>query len=114
MVSEHHRRHRISLPNERIHAVIHVVVENQIALGEEVVIEAVERLQREGLTRHETIHAIGMVLAEHLFDVLKTGGEPLPELHAPYFDRLKHFSADEWRRSGESQEEEEEEEEESD
>jgi hypothetical protein len=100
MVIAYHRRGRISLPNQRLHATIHVVVENQIALGEEVVVEALERLQAEGLSRHETIHAIGMVLAEHLHDVLKMGEEPAPELHAPYFERLKHFSADEWRRSG--------------
>jgi hypothetical protein len=100
MVTEYHRRHRIPLPNHRLHAVIHVVVENQIALGEEVVIEAVDRLQKQGLSRHETIHAIGMVLSERLFDLLKKGGGPTPETHKPYFERLKHFSADEWRRSG--------------
>jgi hypothetical protein len=100
MVIEYHRRNRVSLPNHRLHAAIHVVVENQVALREEVVVEAFERLQREGLTRHETIHAIGMVLGEHLHDVLKKGGEPTPEFHAPYFERLKRFSAEQWRRSG--------------
>jgi hypothetical protein len=91
---------RISLPNHRLHAAIHVIVENQIALGEEVVVEALDRLRRQGLSRHDAIHAIGMVLNEHIFNVLKSGGEPTPELHAPYSERLKHFSADDWRRSG--------------
>jgi Domain of unknown function (DUF1841) len=100
MVTAYHRRRRISLPNHRLHAVIHVVVENQIALGEEVVVEALDRLQNEGLSRHDAIHAIGSVLGEHLYEVLKSGGEPTPELHAPYFDRLRHFSAEDWRRSG--------------
>ena len=100
MVTAYHRRRRISLPNPRLHAAIHAVVENQVALGEEVVVEALERLQKEGLNRHEAVHAIGMVLGEHIYDVLKEGGEVTPELHAPYFERLKHLSAGEWRRSG--------------
>ena len=95
MVMAYHRRRRISLPNRRVHAVIHVVVENQLALAERVVVEAFERLQNEGLSRHDAIHAIGMVLTEHLYDVMKTGGEPSPELHSPYFERLKQLTADE-------------------
>jgi hypothetical protein len=102
MVIAYHRRRRIPLPNRRLHAVVHVVVENQLALGETVVVEALERLQKEGLSRHEAVHAIGMVLMEHLYDVMKTGGKATPELHAPYFERLKHLSADQWRRSGSS------------
>ena|SRR5437763_394525 len=100
MVTAYHRRRHISLPNYRLHATIHVVVENQIALGEQVVVEALERLRNDGLSRHEAIHAIGTVLGEHLYDVLKAGGAPTPELHAPYFERLKHYSAEDWRRSG--------------
>jgi hypothetical protein len=33
LVERYHRRQRIRLPNETIHAVIHVIVENQVALG---------------------------------------------------------------------------------
>ena len=36
LVREFHRRAEVDLPNEKIHAVLHVVVENQIALGDEV------------------------------------------------------------------------------
>ena len=35
LVHDYHRRARIRLPNATVHAVIHVVVENQIALGDE-------------------------------------------------------------------------------
>ena len=31
-----------------------------------------DRLGKEGLTRHDAVHAIGSVVAEHLFDILKT------------------------------------------
>jgi len=101
MVTQYHRRHRVSLPNPRLHAVIHVIVENQLALGESPVVEALNRLQAEGLGRHDAIHAIGMVLSEHLFNALNDGNPSVPDLHRPYFERLKQLSADEWRRSGE-------------
>lgn len=65
MVAAYHRRRRISLPNRQLHSTIHVVVENQLALGERVVIQALERLLDGGLDRHDAIHAIGMVLSEH-------------------------------------------------
>jgi hypothetical protein len=37
LVSAYHRGKKIKLPNAQLHAVIHVVVENQLALGEEPV-----------------------------------------------------------------------------
>jgi len=64
LVESSHRRRRIRVPRLRLHATIHVVVENQIALGEAAVIDALARLRTEGLTRHEAVHAVGMVLAE--------------------------------------------------
>jgi hypothetical protein len=62
-VSSYHRRNKVHLPNAQLHAVIHVVVENQLALGEEAVVEALARLQRERLSGHDALHAIGSVLA---------------------------------------------------
>lgn len=100
MVAAYHRRRRISLPNRQLHSIIHVVVENQLALGEHIVIQALERLLDGGLDRHEAIHAIGMVLSEHIFALLKRGGEPAVNAQAPYFERLQRLTADEWRRSG--------------
>jgi hypothetical protein len=100
LVRAYHRRAGVRLPNERLHAVIHVIVENQLALGEAVVVETLDRLQRDGLERHEAIHAVGMVLTEHLHGVMTTDGEVSPALHAPYFERLKRLSVEEWLRSG--------------
>ena len=34
LVSSYHRRKKVHLPNAQLHAVIHVVAENQLALGE--------------------------------------------------------------------------------
>ena len=59
-VSSYHRRHKTPLPNDELHAVIHVVVENQLALGDAVVVVTLARLKSEGLTRHDVLHAIGV------------------------------------------------------
>jgi hypothetical protein len=40
----------------------HVVVENQVALGEATSVpEALDRLINEGLDRHDAVHAVGSV-----------------------------------------------------
>jgi hypothetical protein len=67
LVVDYHRRTRVKLPNQRLHAAIHVAVENQIAMGDELPVHGVlDRLQAEGLDRHDAIHAIGSALAEHM------------------------------------------------
>ena len=101
-VEAYHRHQRIRLPRPTLHATVHAVVENQLALGEQVVIEALARLRSEGLTRHETVHAIGMVLAEQIYDVLKNQSQVTSDLNKPYLDRVRQLTADQWRQSGES------------
>jgi len=34
-VEHYHRQRRIALPNRKVHAIIHVLVENQVALGDQ-------------------------------------------------------------------------------
>lgn len=99
-VEAYHRRQRIRLPRLRLHATIHTVVENQLALGEQVVIEALARLRSEGLTRHEAVHAIGMVLAEQIYDVVKDKTGETSDPTTPYLDRVKQLTAARWRQSG--------------
>jgi hypothetical protein len=56
LAQAYHRRARVRLPNERVHAVFHVVVENQIALGDEIPVQrTLQRLITDGLDRHEAI-----------------------------------------------------------
>jgi len=97
LVSAFHRRQTIRLPNLQLHSVIHVVVENQLALGEEIVVNALARLQREGLDRHEALHAIGSVLAEDLYALMKEGDGSTDEPYRRYLDRLERLTADSWR-----------------
>ena len=69
-VLDYHRAAGISPPDEAIHAVIHVAVENQIALGEPPVQRAIDRLMAEGLNRHQAVHAAALALGERLLEVL--------------------------------------------
>jgi hypothetical protein len=96
LVSAYHRRKKIPLPNAQLHAVIHVVIENQLALGEQVVVETLARLQREGLTRHDALHAIGSVLAADLYELMQETSEPTGDIYLRYLERLQKLTAKNW------------------
>ena len=100
LVESYHRRRRIRVPKLTLHATIHVVVENQIALGEAVVIDTLARLRSEGLTRHDALHAVGMVLAENIYKILESPPAQTSDPNPQYFDRLRRLTAAEWLRSG--------------
>ncbi len=58
--------------NPIMHVHIHQLIENQIAGGEpKEVGQTVEELMRRGLSRHEAIHRVGMVLSGEIWHVLK-------------------------------------------
>jgi hypothetical protein len=100
LVRDYHRRARIQLPDATLHAVVHAIVENQIALGDQLSVRrTTQRLMDEGLDRHDAIHAVGSVLSEFIFDILTA-----PKLHAvpnaAYFVALEHLTAEGWRQSG--------------
>jgi len=98
LVERYHRRHQIRLPNETVHALIHVIVENQVALGDEFPARAVLLgLMKEGLDRHEAIHAIGSVLSEEFFAVM-SGQETGGDINANYIEKLKSLTAESWRK----------------
>lgn len=66
-VEAHHRalaRPHPATPKPRLHAAIHVVVEDQLATGEPPEARrALDRLVRGGRSRHEAVHAIADVVA---------------------------------------------------
>lgn len=96
LVAAYHKRTREKLPNLRLHAAFHAVVENQLAEGIEAVRETLERLMSEGLDRHEGIHAIGSVLAEHLSNLMRNGPKKGTDTNEPYFRRLRSLTASTW------------------
>jgi hypothetical protein len=97
LVMASHRRAGTELPNPLLHATIHVVVENQIALGDENPVQStLARLQREGLDRDDAVHAIGSILAGYMYDLVR-GPAPSGDPNAAYYQRLESLTAREWR-----------------
>jgi hypothetical protein len=98
LVEAYHRDEAIKLPNLKVHAIMHVVVENQIAEGDALPARrTAERLMAEGLDRHDAIHAIGSVLILHLRDMIsgaRSGANP----NKPYLAELERLTADSWQR----------------
>jgi hypothetical protein len=93
-VRRHHRRDRLQSGNQEVHAIIHVTVETQLAQDHPEATAALVRLLQEGLDRHEALHAIGSVLAEELFDVMKS---KRPHDAAAYAGKLRSLTASSWR-----------------
>jgi hypothetical protein len=72
-------------------------VENQLALGEEMVVKTLARLQGEDLSRHDALHAIGSVLAENLYELMQEGEASTGESYQMYLERLQKLTAQNWR-----------------
>jgi hypothetical protein len=88
-----HRRRRRALhpptPNPRLHAMMHLIVENQLALGQPPEVRgAMARLLSDGLSRHEALHAIGEVVAEGLWTVMREKREMDREKLGARLERL--------------------------
>jgi hypothetical protein len=99
LVEQYHRKKRIKVPNLRMHAMFHVVVENQIALGDDIPAQkTLARLMREGLSRHDAVHAIGSVLASHMFDLIKHGPTS-KDSNVDYYRQLEELTAAGWLNS---------------
>ena len=96
LVEEYHRAKRIKLPNVKVHAVFHAMVENQIAEDLEPVVRAMGRLTVEGLSRHESIHAIASVLAEHIHELFTTTASEKNSA-AIYSAAVERLTARGWR-----------------
>jgi hypothetical protein len=102
MVRRYHRKAGIELPNEQVHAAMHVIVENQIAEGDRIPVrETLVRLMSEGLDRHDALHAIGTILAELMYGSLKNTAPD--DLNAAYFAGLSSLTAQGWLKSFEQE-----------
>jgi len=85
----------IEEPAKRIHTSIHVIVENQLALESEPTPKTYSRLRKQGLSRHEAIHAIGAVISEDLFEIMRGNKDQAFE---KYIGRLEKLTAKRWKR----------------
>jgi hypothetical protein len=70
-VATFHMVHRLKSGHAKSHAVLHLTVENQIAMGFGPAVRAVARLQTQGLSRHDALHAIGSVLCGHFAEAVR-------------------------------------------
>jgi len=99
-IEDFHTRTRDHSPSPRAHAAVHLVVESQLATpGQDAVRDAFSRLRGEGLKRHEALHALGSVLAEHLVELAK-GAPGAVDRTAEYHAELAALTAARWRASG--------------
>ena len=96
LVEDYHRGHRIRLPNVAAHAVVHAIVESQLALGEPVVVTTLARLRGEGLDRHDAIHAIGSVISGHVDSLLRDSYSQ-DQPNESYQEALRKLAASEWK-----------------
>ena len=99
LVMAYHRSAGIELPNTRIHAAFHTIIENQLAEGLPEVQNTLDRLLGEGLDRHDAIHAIGSVLIEQVQGILQDASSD-GEGNQAYFSKLEKLTAKKWLQSG--------------
>ncbi|ATU67001.1 hypothetical protein [Piscinibacter gummiphilus] len=92
-----HVNRKIRVPRLKLHAVIHVVVENQLAMGFGPSCRALVRLQKQGLSRHDAVHAIGSVVMDFVHEGFNTTPEKAQSMQVRLNAALESLSADSWR-----------------
>lgn len=97
MVREYHKKND-DLEDDAltIHSAIHVIVENQLAMGIELLPETITKLIRQGLERHEAIHAVGAIISENIFDLVR--GNKSEFSPKQYRNKLDKITAKRWRK----------------
>jgi hypothetical protein len=96
-VQDYHRRAGIELPNEDLHARGHVIIETQIAIGDELAARrTLERLMHEGLDRHDALHALCAVLFEEIRKLHQD--EERSNVQDLFEAALETLTAEKWRR----------------
>lgn len=73
LVAAYHARKKVDGANAESPAIIHTVVENQVAAGQPATVRStLARLMKESLDRHDAVHAIGMLECQQIFSVIDT------------------------------------------
>ncbi len=99
-ISGYHKKARIKLPNLIVHAALHAIVENQVAMGDEIPVRrTLKRLLAEGLDRHDAIHAIGSVLAKFMYNRVKKNDSATDDPNLAYWVALEQLTVESWQNS---------------
>ncbi len=99
LIEAYHRRAGVRVPNLNLHATFHAIVENQAALGDETPVRrTLARLVKEGVDRHEAVHAVAATLAGHMNDLARSAKLP-PDPNVPYFAALEKLTIASYRKN---------------
>jgi hypothetical protein len=98
IVKEFHQTIELDLDVQAlsVHCSIHVIVENQLAMGVELLPQTLARLIRQGLDRHDAIHAIGAVICEDIFEMVNNEGSVFSPKR--YRRKLEKLTAKRWNK----------------
>ncbi|MCU7937488.1 MAG: hypothetical protein KZQ99_21965 [Candidatus Thiodiazotropha sp. (ex Dulcina madagascariensis)] len=97
-VREYHEKSNEDLDEKAlaIHSAIHVIVETQLAIGVELLPETMAKLIRQGLNRHEAIHAIGAIISGDILAIIR--GEKTESSPKQYRKKFEKITAKRWRK----------------
>ena len=98
LVLEYHHRIGDSGERERLHCLLHVIAENQLAMGEDMepVRDRLRQLMAQGLDRHHALHAICYVLARHM-QWVSMSPQSSGDQNRRYFRELGRMNAQKYR-----------------
>jgi tetratricopeptide (TPR) repeat protein len=101
-VRAYHRANEAEFPGLNLHVVIHTAIETQLAMDVFPARATLSRLMKEGLDRHEAIHAMGSVLAGHIFRAMKAAGPAADDdfNQEEYEANLLELTAESWLAMG--------------
>jgi len=95
LIQRYHEQYDAELPDVALHSLIHAVVENQVALGDETpVASTLSRLKAESLDRHDAIHAIASVLVNYIHEMMSD--EHNKGQTEQYYEALGELTAESW------------------
>ena len=94
LVKQAHKDTDLDFIQLTLHATSHVTIETQIAMNLEHVVSNFDRLIKEGLGRHDAIHACAAISMELIYKGMNGDGKE--DLEAFYKKRLGELTAKNW------------------